>query len=144
MDRRRLCRSQDNCHLGKGGREGVCVQAVTTVTNSCSANCVGYGRSGGETFFSLSPAVCLGWRGDWKTALTVRLRAPYLNTAYTFISPSVFLSTPTASTAGCSIQYILSPTSPPPHPPLSTYLDKYWHIQGDRNGRCTTLSVNIT
>ena len=38
-----------------------------------------------------------------------------------------------ASTAGCAIKYILGHRSPAP--PLSLYLDRYWHIQGDKNGR---------
>ena len=41
--------------------------------------------------------------------------------------------TPAASTSGCAIRYILGHQSPAP--PLSIYLDRYWHIQGDKNGR---------
>ena len=43
------------------------------------------------------------------------------------------LLTPAASTSGCAIKYILGQQSPAP--PLSVYLDRYWHIQGDKNGR---------
>ena len=46
---------------------------------------------------------------------------------------STAITNSTASTSGCAIKYIMGHQSP--SLPLSIYLDRYWHIQGDKNGR---------
>ena len=45
-----------------------------------------------------------------------------------------FAISDTSSTAGCSIQCILGQATPPVYCNPSVYLDRYWHIQGDKTG----------
>ena len=48
--------------------------------------------------------------------------------------PGITESTEEDSTAGCSIQCVLGQTTSPQYCKPSVYLDRYWHIQGDKTG----------